>query len=99
MGDSVEGLSTVGVLRLASLVTARWYGGLCGNGDISIISTPGAGEDDGSGGVVIVSSIYTHEQPANMMLSRHLPRPLPCAISLFENKDRRGVSSCGLFLG
>jgi hypothetical protein len=33
-------------------------GTLCGNGDISIESTGGAGEDEGRGGVVIISSQY-----------------------------------------
>lgn len=46
---------------LGSFVAAN--GGLCGNGDISMISIAGAGEDDGSGGVVIISSLHIHEQP------------------------------------
>jgi hypothetical protein len=54
--ESVDELSTVGVLMLGSFVAAN--GGLCGNGDISMISIAGAGEDDGSGGVVIISSLY-----------------------------------------
>lgn len=60
MGESIGEHSNVGVLILGvsipvSFVTTNE--GLCGNGDISIISIAGAGEEDGIGGVVIISSI------------------------------------------
>lgn len=29
-----------------------WYAALCGNGDMSMESLPGPGDDDGRGGVV-----------------------------------------------
>lgn len=50
-----ESMSKLGDLSSVSLATAN--DGLCGNGDISITSMAGAGED-GKGGVVMVSSIY-----------------------------------------
>ena len=42
---------------LVSLAAANE--GVWGNGDISMTSIAGAGEDDGRGGVVIVSSLYS----------------------------------------
>lgn len=63
----------------------------------------GAGEEDGSGGVVIVSSIYPDEKQTETRSVRRqsshlLPRALPCPKRLEENKDRRGVANWGLFL-
>jgi hypothetical protein len=56
MGESMGETSKVGVLISTSVIL---NGGLCGKGDISIMSMAGAGDDEGNGGVVIVSSIYS----------------------------------------
>ena len=60
MGESIGEHSSVGVLTLGVAMPGSFETtneGLCGNGDISITSIAGAGEEDGIGGVVIVSSI------------------------------------------
>lgn len=60
MGESIGEHSSVGVLTLGVAIPVSFETtneGLCGNGDISMISIAGAGEEDGIGGVVIVSSI------------------------------------------
>lgn len=56
MGESTDKSSVPGVMISISFVIE--YGGLCGRGDISMISIAGAGEEDGRGGVVMLSSIY-----------------------------------------
>lgn len=102
IGESIGESPNLGVLISESLETTNE--GLCGKGDISMTSIAGAGEDDGSGGVVIVSSIYVwyEHNPSStyqaIMLHRLLPRPLPCPSAFEENKDRRCVTNCGLFL-
>lgn len=59
-------------------------------------SMAGAGDDDGSGGVVMASSI-DHEQWFCARVDQNLPRPWPGPNRLEENNDRRGVASWGLF--
>ena len=49
--SSLGEASGVGDCWLISVIV--WYGALCGNGDISIESLPGPGDDEGGGGVVM----------------------------------------------
>lgn len=89
VGGSADEISTDGVFKFDSLDTAN--GGLCGNGDISMISIAGAGDDEGRGGVVIASSIYDKQQLG--LFWDYQPRPWPGPNRVEENKDRRGVAS------
>lgn len=90
----MEEISIVGVRSSASRTL---NGGLCGNGDISMISN--AGEED-SGGVVIASSINLMSIPSSSCTITHqlLPRLLPLPKRFEENKDRRGVATWGLYV-
>ena len=94
MGVSMGVISIVGVLSSASKTL---NGGLCGNGDISMISIAG---EEVSGGVVIASSINLMSNPSTSCTITHqlLPRLLPFPKRLEENKDRRGVATWGLYV-
>lgn len=54
MGESIGLPTGEGDGKSISLVTTK--AGLCGRGDISIMSIAGAGEDGGKGGVVMTLS-------------------------------------------
>lgn len=77
------------------MVTTK-VGFLCGRGDISITSIAGAGEDDGRGGVVIMSSIYLISGISLTIDWSISPYALAWPSMLAVNKDRRGVASWGL---
>lgn len=67
IGESVDEESGVGEFRSRSTSVVTMKGGLCGNGDMSMASIAGAGDDEGSGGVVMASSIWTvSTHPASM---------------------------------
>ena len=53
MEESADAISGVGGCTVTSVVAIK--GVLWGNGDMSIESFPGPGEDDGRGGVVMFS--------------------------------------------
>ena len=57
-------------------------------------SFPGPGEDDGIGGVVVLSAMYQLELFNESVFS--VPRPFSVPKRLDENKDRRGVGNWGL---
>lgn len=57
IGESVAEESGVGEFRSRSTSVVTMKGGLCGKGDMSMVSMAGAGDDDGSGGVVMDSSL------------------------------------------
>jgi len=69
--------------------------GLCGSGDISMLSRAGAGEDEGTGGVVDGTAIRV-----SMRVGKQggLDEPLPVVNMLPLNSDRLGVGYCGLLL-
>lgn len=84
MGESMD-WSNSG--DFTSVVVLATNGGLCGNGDMSMASEAGAGEDDGSGGVVIACSAWMHEQlrGSKEMKERRLKRDYGTRVSYHDH--------------
>ena len=88
----------VGDSRSISVLTEN--GALCGKGDISMMS-PGAGDEEGNGGVVRASKFRLSVMfTITFILAGYSSMvdaiPLSVLNKFAENRDLRGVTNCGL---
>lgn len=110
-GELIAASSVISTGGVGIISVARVNGGLCGSGDMSIVSWPYPGEDDGIGGVVTPSHrIGGVVAPSEVLtlancFARGPPEcfhGIPLVVDIWKkllfdvNSERRGVGNCGL---
>ena len=85
-GDSMGVQSRLGDSTSTSVVMI--YAGLCGNGDNSMTSIAGAGDEEGSGGVVITLSVDGPGLVCCLAVNESQIEALTLSISLSEHAGR-----------